>query len=123
MFFRYLVHYKWLPFYVFSLAILYYFPYLICKEFNGDLISLVNAVKTPSTRNAEKVAEGYFNYKVNSKIELWISTIISFSLKVIAINSFVVIPQEADLLPPLIASRKRKMGQHLVILRACFSVF
>ena len=76
------MHYQWLPFYVFSLAILYYFPYLISKELNGDLISLVNVVKTPSTRHAEKVVQGYFNYKVSSKYELWISTITGFFLQV-----------------------------------------
>jgi len=68
--YRYFLHYQWVPFYVCSLAILYYFPYLVFKLGNADMISLVDTVRAGHLRDVDKIANNYFNYKINSKLKM-----------------------------------------------------
>ena len=76
--YRYFLHYQWLPFYVCSLAILYFFPYLIFKAGNTDMITLVDTVGHASLRDVGKITNNYFNYKINSKLKM--KSIVYFNL-------------------------------------------
>ena len=83
LFFRYFLHYQWVPFYVVSLAILYYVPYLIFKSVNSDLISLVDTVENGNLRDVDKIANNYFNYRINSKIKMKIIIWVNLMIKVL----------------------------------------
>uniref|UniRef100_A0A7M6DJQ0 Innexin n=1 Tax=Clytia hemisphaerica TaxID=252671 RepID=A0A7M6DJQ0_9CNID len=67
---RYFLHYQWVPFYVCSLAIFYFFPYIVFKLGNADMISLVDTVRGGVLKDVDKIANNYFNYKINSKIKM-----------------------------------------------------
>jgi len=58
------------PFYVCSLAIFYYFPYIIFKSANSDMMSLMDIVNNGTSKDVDKIANNYFNYKINSKLKM-----------------------------------------------------
>jgi len=66
---RFFLHYQWLPFYISSLALMYYFPYILYQTINTDMISLDNLIQDENT-DAAKLAKNYFNYKLNSKLSM-----------------------------------------------------
>lgn len=61
----YYLQYQWMPFYVGSLAILYYIPYIIFRMVNTDIISLKTAISSLQNGDAIPIVRNYFNYKVN----------------------------------------------------------
>jgi len=81
-YFRYFLHYQWVPFFVCSLAILYFMPYLLFKAGNSDLISLVDSIKNGSLKDVDKIANNYFNYKINSKLKMRLIIGFNFVVKV-----------------------------------------
>ena len=86
LYYRYFLHYQWVPFYVCSLAILYFFPYLIFKLGNSDMISLVDTVRAGMLKDVDKISNNYFNYKINSKLKM--KLIIWFNIFVKVNKSF-----------------------------------
>ncbi|XP_066918028.1 innexin inx1-like isoform X2 [Clytia hemisphaerica] len=97
---RYFLHYQWVPFYVVSLAILYYVPYLIFKSVNSDLISLVDTVETGNLRDVDKIANNYFNYRINSKVKMkiivWVNLMIKVIFIVVNISGFLLTDYTMD---------------------------
>ena len=69
-----------MPFYVCSLAIFYFSPYLLFKLGNTDMMSLVDSVQNGTMKDVDKIANNFFNYKVNSKAKM--KLIIWFNLAV-----------------------------------------
>ena len=69
-----------------SLAILYFFPYLIFKLGNSDMISLVDTVRAGMLKDVDKISNNYFNYKNNSKLKM--KLIIWFNIFVKVNKSF-----------------------------------
>lgn len=61
----YYLQYQWMPFYVGSLAIFYYIPYIIFRMVNTDLVSLKAAITSLPNGDAISIIRNYFNYKVN----------------------------------------------------------
>ncbi|XP_066918048.1 uncharacterized protein [Clytia hemisphaerica] len=80
---RFFLHYQWLPFFVCSMAILYFFPYLVFKAGNSDMISLVEIVASGSMKDMDKVVNNYFNYKINSKVKMRLIVWFNFFVKVL----------------------------------------
>ena len=80
---RNITQYQWLPFYVFSLAVLYYLPYVIYKAVNTDMIALVDCVDGGvHNKDVEKIANNYFNYQINSKLKMRIIVWLNIAIKV-----------------------------------------
>jgi len=52
------------------MAVLYFFPYLIFKLGNSDMISLVDTIRSGGYKDVDKIASNYFNYKINSKLKM-----------------------------------------------------
>ena len=71
-----------MPFYVCSLAILYYTPYLVYKSVNADMRSLVDTVNNGNMRDVDKITNNYFNYKINSKVKMKLMIWVNFFIKV-----------------------------------------
>ena len=59
----YFLQYQWYPFYIGSLAVLHYLPYILFRMTNTDLISLRNSIKDDVP--AEDIVMTYFNHKIN----------------------------------------------------------
>lgn len=62
------LQFQYFPFYIASLAILYYMPYILFRIVNDDLISLKGNLCNPESQanvDAEKIVENYFNYRMN----------------------------------------------------------
>uniref|UniRef100_A0A7M5WUJ7 Innexin n=2 Tax=Clytia hemisphaerica TaxID=252671 RepID=A0A7M5WUJ7_9CNID len=91
---RYFLHYQWIPFYVCSLAVLYFFPYLIFKFGNADLISLVDYIRTGGFKDVDKIVNNYFNYKINSKLKMrlivWFNIFIKLLFILVNVSGFIL---------------------------------
>ena len=59
------LQFQWFPFFLATLALFFYLPYLLFRYVNNDLISLKNAIK-PQEPVFEEVIRIYFNRKVNT---------------------------------------------------------
>lgn len=79
--FRYFLQYQWLPFYVASLAALYYVPYILFKMVNADILSLMDFAKDAHPK-AEKIVSGFFNYNVNSRTKIRLLVLVNVIVKV-----------------------------------------
>ena len=66
----YYMHYQWMPFYIGSIAVFFYLPYIFFRLVNADLISLSGLVRTAAATggggDADHIVRNYFNYKINS---------------------------------------------------------
>ena len=80
----YYLHYQWLPFYVASLAILFYLPYILFRIVNTDLVSLKAAMKN-GTHKPEQIVKNYFNYNINPKVRLRLRTTLNIGIKLVYI--------------------------------------
>ncbi|XP_065649982.1 innexin inx2 [Hydra vulgaris] len=58
------LQYQWFPFYIASLGLLYYFPYIVFRFVNTDLISLRTSIKAINV-NIDDLVKNYFNYQIN----------------------------------------------------------
>nr|XP_004208200.2 innexin inx3 [Hydra vulgaris] len=66
---HYFAHFQWMPFYIASLAVLFYVPYFLFRIVNSDLISLQLHMKI-SEIDSEEIVQNYFNHHVNSKSKM-----------------------------------------------------
>ena len=78
------LQFQWMPFFISSLALLQYFPYLIFRIVNTDIISLKTTLKNEIDTDA--IVKNYFNYKINSKLKM--KLIIWFNIFVKVNKSF-----------------------------------
>nr|CRX73271.1 Innexin 3 [Hydra vulgaris] len=60
------LQYQWMPFYLATLAVLYYFPYFFYKTVNSDLIELTEEI-TKNENNLDKIIDRFFPYKLNTR--------------------------------------------------------
>ena len=72
----YYLQYQWMPFYIGSLAVLYYLPYIMFRIVNTDLVSLKSVMKSLNG-DADNIVKNYFNYKVNPvsrlRLRIWLN--------------------------------------------------
>ena len=73
------LQYQWMPFLIASLALLHYFPYLLFRIVNTDIISLKSNLK--GDVNADTLVRNYFNYKINSKTKMRIRIFLNILIK------------------------------------------
>ncbi|XP_066918503.1 innexin inx3-like [Clytia hemisphaerica] len=59
------IQFQYFPFYVASIAIMFYMPYILFRIINADIISLRDNLKAPSDTTAEKLVQNYFDYSMN----------------------------------------------------------
>jgi len=59
------LQYQWFPFYVATIALLYYLPYLFFRYVNTDLISLKDNIKGVEQVDIDGVVQNYFNHEIN----------------------------------------------------------
>jgi len=76
----YFLQYQWMPFYMGSLALLYYLPYIMFRLVNVDLLSLKNVLKSVSG-DADHIVRNYFNYKINGVRKLRIRIFLNIWVK------------------------------------------
>ncbi|XP_066928522.1 innexin inx3-like [Clytia hemisphaerica] len=73
------LQFQWMPFFISSLALLQYFPYLIFRIVNTDIISLKTTLK--SEIDTDSIVKNYFNYKINSILKMRIRIILNVFIK------------------------------------------
>ena len=61
----YYLQYQWMPFFVATLCVLYYLPYLLFRSVNPDLISLKDTLKGGEAK-AQDIVTSYFNRNTTS---------------------------------------------------------
>ena len=85
----YYLQYQWMPFYIGTLAVLYYTPYIVFRIVNTDLVSLKEAIKLEN-HDSDDIVKNYFNYKVNpiSRLRLRIWSNILVKILYIVANFF-----------------------------------
>ena len=81
--YRFFLQYQWMQFYISSLAIFYYFPYIMFQLINTDVISLSDSLKDGNL-DAENFARNFFNYKVNTKTSMRVKVLGNHLIKVSA---------------------------------------
>lgn len=65
----YFVHYQYFPFFIASLGILYYIPYILFRIINSDLISLKSSVKESNDEeDTFRIKQCYFEYGSNGGV-------------------------------------------------------
>ena len=74
------LQFQWMPFFISSLALLQYFPYLIFRIVNTDIISLKTTLKNEIDTDA--IVKNYFNYKINSILKMRIRIILNVLIKI-----------------------------------------
>lgn len=81
----YYVQYQYFSFYIASLAVIYYVPYLMFRFLNTDMISLKTSVKKEEEENnVKKITSNYFNYDSNGGVwMLRLKIIANLGIKVI----------------------------------------
>ncbi|XP_065670465.1 uncharacterized protein LOC124818066 isoform X2 [Hydra vulgaris] len=78
------LQYQYFPFYIGSLAVAYYLPYIVFRAINTDIINLKTLIATSRITCPKKIVETYFNYKVNGgQLELRFKTILSIIVKLL----------------------------------------
>ena len=73
------LQYQWMPFLISSLALLHYFPYLLFRIVNTDIISLKSSLK--GEIDTEAIVKNYFNYKINSLLKMRIRLCLNVVIK------------------------------------------
>ena len=74
------LQYQWFPFYVASIGLLYYFPYIIFRFVNTDLISLRTSIKALNV-DVDGLVRNYFNYQINPPIRMNLRLIGNMGIK------------------------------------------
>ena len=84
------LQFQWMPFFIASLALMHYFPYLLFRIVNTDIISLKGSLKGEA--DTEAIVKNYFNYKINSiskmRIRICLNIVIKCMYIVICILGF-----------------------------------
>jgi len=85
----YYLQYQWMPFYIGTLGVLYYLPYILFRIVNVDLISLKSVLKSV-TKDTDHIVRNYFNYKINSVGKLRVKILANLFIKClyIVVNLF-----------------------------------
>lgn len=73
------LQFQWMPFFISSLALLHYFPYLIFRIVNTDIISLKATLK--GEIDTDSIVKNYFNYKINSIHKMRIRIMLNVIIK------------------------------------------
>jgi len=73
------LQFQWMPFFIASLALLQYFPYLIFRIVNTDIVSLKTTLR--SEVDTDSIVKNYFNYKINSILKMRIRIILNVFIK------------------------------------------
>ena len=66
---EYYLQYQWYPFFVGSLALLYYIPYLVYRFANKDIIDLREVIED-GEQSKENIMSGVFNKHMNPSLEM-----------------------------------------------------
>ena len=66
--YRFFLQYQWMQFYIASLAIFYYFPYIMFQLINTDVISLSDSLKDGNL-DTENFVRNFFNCKSIQKLQ------------------------------------------------------
>ncbi|XP_057310138.1 innexin inx2-like [Hydractinia symbiolongicarpus] len=77
------LQYQWMPFFVASLSILFYLPYIAFRTANSDLISLKNNLKSEEKSEAGKIAKHYFNHRTNPPRTMILRVIFNILIKIL----------------------------------------
>ncbi|XP_065643173.1 innexin inx3 [Hydra vulgaris] len=86
---KYYDQYQYMPFFIASLAILFYLPYVIFKITNSDLMSLKDTLNNKEVK-AEDIVSAYFNVKTNSVRKMKLRVIMSVCIKFLYLFANVV---------------------------------
>lgn len=85
------LHYQWMPFYIASLAVLFYIPYIFFLIVNTDLVSLKKAIKSVSN-DTDLIVRNYFNYSINSlsqlRMRIWWNICVKTMYVFLSVSSF-----------------------------------
>ncbi|XP_065674591.1 innexin inx3 isoform X1 [Hydra vulgaris] len=74
------LQYQWLPFYIGTISLLYYMPYIFYSIVNTDIISLKKAVDS-SSGDVDALVKNYFNYNINSVFRLRLRVFLNVGVK------------------------------------------
>ena len=80
------LQFQYFPFFIASLAVMYYMPYILFRINNADMISLKSNLKSENIKkiDAVKLVENYFNYDMNGgKTQLRLKIVLNFCLKLL----------------------------------------
>ena len=86
---QFFLQYQYFPFYIASLAVFYFIPYIFFRAVNSDIMSLKCYMKSSSITCPKKIAETYFNYKMNggqSKLRLKVVLNIGVKILYVVVN-------------------------------------
>ena len=78
------LHYQWFPFYVASLGILFYIPYMVFTYVNDDIKSLKDSIVDS---DADEIVKAYFNYEVNVRTRMRLRILGNILVKILYIGS------------------------------------
>ncbi|XP_057315380.1 innexin inx3-like [Hydractinia symbiolongicarpus] len=91
---HFFTQYQWMPFFVSSLSLVFYIPYLLFRVANTDMISLRLNLKN-TTVDANVVLKNYFNHEINSvakmRLRIFVNLLIKCLYVVVNIGSFVLL--------------------------------
>ncbi|XP_066934575.1 innexin inx3-like [Clytia hemisphaerica] len=82
---EYFTQYQWMPFCVSFLGFLFYFPYMIFRIANTDMINLKHNLRQQVT--AKQLVDSYFNHEINSITRNRVRTVANYIVKVLYIMS------------------------------------
>ena len=75
----YFLQYQWYPFYVGSLGLLHFMPYILFRMTSSDVISLRNSIKDGIT--SQEIIYTFFNDQINPKTVMRVRMVFSFLVK------------------------------------------
>ena len=94
---KHYVQYQYMPFFIASLAILFYLPYVIFKSINSDLMSLKDTLNDKE-KKADDIVATYFNSKTNSVRRMRFRVVMSICVKFMYLGANIVAFFLCDLL-------------------------
>ena len=81
----YYLQYQYFPFFIASLAIMYYMPYILFRIVNDDLIRLKGYLKRANGKpvDTKNILDNYFQYSKNGgKLRLRLKTVLNVAIKI-----------------------------------------
>jgi len=94
---RYYLQYQWMPFYIASLSIMFYMPYVMFRIINTDIISLRSSLRNDKIE-ADKVVQNYFNYQLNPVRKMRARTFLNTLVKALYVGVNIIAFQFTDVL-------------------------
>ena len=91
----YFTQYQYMPFYIASLAVLYYVPYILFRIANNDMIELNTEISSATAdQEALSVANSYFNYSNNGgvlglRVRVFATALIKFIYVIVNFGGFI----------------------------------